>query len=152
MGFSTGIPKSFIGLICELRETPMPIKYWIEKNNRRIRAVVSGNITADETFRAIKESTEDPDFEPGFDVLSDHTSIGEPLTTQQATEMSSYLKKLSGVMTHSRWAVITKNPASYGMMRMLSVFLEEVPMKLEVFGNMEEAETWLSQPKASKMK
>jgi len=65
-------------------------------------------------------------------------------------EISSYLKNLYGVMAHSRWAVITKNPASYGMMWILSVFFEEVPMELNIFGTMEAAERWLSQPKAIK--
>jgi hypothetical protein len=123
----------------------MPIKYWIEKDHRRIRAVVSGDITIDDVFTAIKGATEDADFEPGFDVLSDHTEVVAPLTTKQAEQMSSYLSSLSKVMAHSRWAVITKNPASYGMMRMLSVFLEEVPMELKIFETMEEADKWLSQ-------
>ena len=125
----------------------MPIKYWIEKDHRRVRAVVSGDFTIDDVFRAIQSSTEDADFEPGFDVLSDHTDVGEPLTTQQARQMSSYIESLSRALAHSRWAVITKKPASFGMMRMLSVFLEQVPMVLRVFGNLEEAERWLSQPK-----
>ena len=123
----------------------MPIKYWIEKDHRRIRAVVSEDITVDDVFTAIKGATEDADFEPGFDVLSDHTEVVAPLTTKQAEQMSSYLSSLSKVMAHSRWAVITKNPASYGMMRMLWVFLEEVPMELKIFETMEEAYKWLSQ-------
>jgi hypothetical protein len=128
----------------------MPIKYWIEKDHHRVRAVVSGDITIDDVYRAIQGSTEDADFEPGFDVLSDHTDVGQPLTIQQAKQMSSYLESLSGVMAHSRWAVITNQPASFGMMRMLSVFLEQVPMVLKVFGTLEEAERWLSQPKGRK--
>ena len=128
----------------------MSIKCWIDKDHRRVQAVVSGDFTIDDIFRAIKGSTEDADFEPGFDILSDHTDVGEPLTAPQAEQMSSYLKNLSKVMAHSRWAVITNHPASYGMMRMLSVFLEELPMVLEIFGTLEEAERWLSQPKDSK--
>lgn len=128
----------------------MPIKYWIEKDHRRVRAVVSGDFTIDDVFRAIQSSTEDADFETGFDVLPDHTDVGEPLTPLQARQISSYLKSLSGVMAHSRWAVITRKPASFGMMRMLSVFLEQVPMVLRVFGTLEEAERWLSRPKDRK--
>lgn len=128
----------------------MPINYWIEKDHRHIRSIVSGNITIDDIFQTINASIEDADFEPGFDILSDHTEISEPLTTIQANQVSSYLKNLHSVMAYSRWAVITKLPASYGMMRMLSVFLEEVPMELNIFDTLEEAEKWLSQPKTIK--
>ncbi|UCD81599.1 MAG: hypothetical protein JSW26_09310 [Desulfobacterales bacterium] len=125
----------------------MPIKYWIDKDHRCVRAIVSGEFTIDDIFQAIKDSTEDVDFEPGFDVLSDHTNVGEPLTTQQATQLSSYLKNMSSVMAHARWAVVTKDPASFGMMRMLSVFLQEVPMVLKIFETLEEGEKWLFQSK-----
>jgi hypothetical protein len=46
----------------------MPIKYWIEKDHRRVRAVVSGDFTIDDVFRAIQSSTEDADFEPGIEL------------------------------------------------------------------------------------
>ncbi len=125
----------------------MSIKYWIEKDRRRIRAVASGDVTTEEILQALKGSTEHDDFQPGFDILSDHTNVGEPLSTQQARLMSAYLVGIRKVMANSRWAVVTRKPASFGMMRMLSVFLEEVPMTLRIFGTMEEAEEWLSQPK-----
>ena len=125
----------------------MPIEYWIEKDRRRVRAVVTGDFTTDEMLRAVQGSTQDSEFEPGFDVLSDHTQVGEPLTTQQAKQLSSYLQDLQSVMAHARWAVVTSKPASVGMMRMLGVLLEQVPMELRVFTAMDEAEAWLSQPK-----
>ena len=98
-------------------------------------------------FRAIRSSTEDSGFEPGFDVLSDHTDVGKPLTTEQALQLSSYLDSLRSVMQHSRRAVVTSKPASFGMMRMLSVYLEQAPMILRFFKTLEEAEKWLSQPR-----
>ena len=125
----------------------MPIEYWIEKDRRRIRAVVSGDVKTEEILQTLKGSTEHSDFQPGFDILSDHTDVGEPLSTQQARLMSAYLMGIRKMMAHSRWAVVTRKPASFGMMRMLAVFLEEVPMTLRVFGTLVEAEEWLSQPK-----
>ena len=104
----------------------MPIKQWVESDRRRIRAVVYGNFTISEILGAIDSAVQDPGFEPGFDVLSDHTEIGEPLTISQAQEMVSHLKKLAKQMAGSRWAVVTREPASYGMRRMLSVLIERV--------------------------
>ena len=128
----------------------MPIEHWIEKDRHRVRAVVTGEFTNDEIFQAIRASVEDPEFRAGFDILSDHTQIGTPITTQQAEALSSYLRGFSKYFAGSRWAVVTTKPASYGMMRMLSVFVEKVPMSLQVFKTVSEAETWLATPKEAK--
>lgn len=125
----------------------MPIKQWVEPDRRRIRAVVDGDCSIFEMLGAIDFAIRDPDFVPGFDVLSDHTKIGEPLTTPQAQAIVTHLEGLAEQMAGSRWAVVTRKPASYGMMRMLSVLIKSVPMRLEVFSSFDEAEQWLASPR-----
>lgn len=39
--------------------------------------------------------------------------------------------------------MVTREPASYGMMRMMSVLVERVPMEVQIFETIEEAEEWL---------
>ena len=46
-----------------------------------------------------------------------------------------------------RWAIVATVPASYGMMRMLSVHAERVPMDARVFERAEDAESWLDSPR-----
>ena len=58
---------------------------------------------------------------------------------------SSHLEKLSKYLACSKWAVVTKKEASFGMMRMLSVFLEKIPIYLEIFKSIDEAEKWLDE-------
>ena len=122
----------------------MPIVTRIERDRKRVIAIVTGDLFLDEMINAINSATEDPDFEPGFDVLSDHTGINAPISTTQAETLASHLESLKEYYSGSRWAVVTEEAASYGMMRMLSVFLTKVPMDLEVFYSFEEAEKWLS--------
>ena len=121
----------------------MPIRHWLDKERRRVHAVVTGRFTLAEIVAAIDAATSDPEFERGFDVLSDHTAVEEPLTPSQAEQMVAHLRTLSRQLVGARWAIVTRKPASYGMMRMLSVLAEQVPMRVEVLNSLEEAEQWL---------
>jgi hypothetical protein len=112
-----------------------------------VRAIVSGNVTIEEILEAINGSIDDPDFRWGYDILSDHTRVETAITTEQAGTTAEYLASLSLYFAGSRWAVVTSKDVSYGMMRMLSVFLERVPMDLRVFRSFDEAENWLAAPK-----
>jgi hypothetical protein len=121
----------------------MPIISWIEKNKKRVRAELSGTVSLDEMIKTINASVEDPDFRTGFDVLSDHTQLEQSIETEQVKFLALHIESLRTNFAGSRWAVITKSEVSYGMMRMLSVFLERIPMKLEVFYALDDAEKWL---------
>ena len=111
----------------------MGIRHWIEKDRRRVRAELTGNSSLEEMLGTITGAVEDPDFEPGFDVLSDHSGVGQPLTTPQAHELSRVLERLSRHWAGTRWAVVTTKPASIGMIRMLAVLSERVPMTIRTF-------------------
>lgn len=125
----------------------MPIKRWIEKDKKRVYAVLSGTISLDEMINTINGAVEDKDFRPGFDVLSDHSEIEQPIETDQVKYLAGYIEKLRANFAGTRWAVVTRSEVSYGMMRMLSAFLEKIPMRLEVFYSKEDAENWLQAPK-----
>ena len=126
----------------------MPIEKWIDTEKHWVRAVLSGTVTMDEMIRTIDSSIHDPCFQDGMDILSDHTRLDKPIGTDEAKRLASHLNQLQRHFAGSKWAVITKMKASYGMMRMLSIFLEKVPMYLQVFYSPVEAERWLSSPQA----
>lgn len=125
----------------------MAIQVAVDKHKRRIEASLSGEVSIDEIRAAIDAAVRHPDFEPGFDVLSDHTRIRKAITTAQMEAMVAHLESLSTVMGGARWAIVTTKTASYGMMRMLSVRIQEVPMTVAVFRKRDEAEGWLAAPR-----
>jgi hypothetical protein len=127
----------------------MPVQQWVERDRRRIRLVAAGELTMDDILKAINGAVEDPAFEPGFDVLSDHRALGEPLTSDQLKQATAHLQNLSQHFAGSRYAVVATTPASYGMMRMFSVLAERIPLKVGVFRSMEEAEAWLASPSSN---
>ena len=127
----------------------MPIKYRIDKGNRIIFAEVEGDFTLEDIIKTINSVVSDRDFRSGFNVLSDHRKIGEPATTQQMQGMAAHLESLSYAYGGTKWAMLVSKEASYGMMRMLSALVENVPIELRVFRDMEEALTWLREKQIS---
>lgn len=123
----------------------MPITQRVDRERRRVVVEVWGRITVKDILRAIDLAIADPDFEPGFDFLSDHRRVERPLTTRQAKRTAAHLESHRADMAHARWAVVTGNPASYGMIRMLAVYAEKVPVTVRAFKRMEEAEAWLAE-------
>lgn len=125
----------------------MPIRQRVEPHRRRVEATIFGEVTITDILEAISSSVADPEFQPGFNVLFDHTQITKVITTEQVEEMVEHLDSLSESMAGARWAVVTSLDASCGMMRMLSVLAERVPMEVGVFRNAEEAKGWLRSPR-----
>jgi hypothetical protein len=125
----------------------MPVHQEVDAARGRVIAKVYGEVTLEQMIATIDASVRDPAFRPGFDVLSDHLGIEKVITTQQLKGVVNHLRSLSQYMSGSRWAIVTRDPASYGMMRMLSVYAEEIPMDVRVFKSMDQAEEWLSSPK-----
>lgn len=121
----------------------MPIRVWVEPERRLIRVEISGDSTTVDIIDAIDRVVDDPRSEPGYDILSDHLMVGEPLTTPQAREMAAHMQKLGDLLTGSRWAAVTRKTASIGMMRMMAVLLNRIPVELEVFQTIDDAEEWL---------
>jgi hypothetical protein len=127
----------------------MPIDIRVDTNKHRVYAVLSGILTLNEMVEAVNTSVEDPAFRNGIDILSDHTRLEKPIETDEAKSLARHFQVLQEHFAGSRWAVVTKMEVSFGMMRMLSVFLEQVPMYLQVFYSFDEAERWLSSPKGT---
>lgn len=80
---------------------------------------------------------------PGYNILSDNRDIGTPATRAQMEQLATLLTGMREKFAGARWAVVVSKPASFGMMRMLAVFLEAIPITLEIFRDTEAAERWL---------
>jgi hypothetical protein len=122
----------------------MSIEYRIDPENRRISISIVGDFAFSEAVDVLKRVTTSPDFEPGFDILSDHTQIGRAIGVEEAKDLVAMLRPLADRLRGTRWAVATSRIDSFGMMRMLSGLAESIPLEIRAFHNMEEAEAWLN--------
>jgi len=121
----------------------MPIRHWIDREHRLIRAEVSGSTSIEQMQECVRDAICHPDFRIGFNVISDHTRVTEIISTEQVKQLTSQLALFRNQLRNAKWAVVTTAPASVGMMRMLSVYLEQVPVTLRIFATEEEAMDWL---------
>lgn len=120
----------------------MPIRIWIDQECGIVRGVVEGAFETAEMMEALNGILEDDAFTPGTPVLSDHRTVSTVLTREQAMAVAARLAAMAPQLAGMRWAVVTTHPASYGMMRMLSVLLEDAGVEMRIFEEMDEAEGW----------
>ncbi len=122
----------------------MPVRYKIDTERRLVVATVFGEVSITGMIETLNASVNDPDFERGFNVLSDHTQITQAITASQLNRLVNHMASLPDKLAGARWAIVTDSQASYGMMRMLSVRAESIPMEVKVFRKTDEAERWLA--------
>ena len=119
----------------------VPITYQLDQAVRLVRATVEGDFTAEDMLDCVSSAARELEH-AGWNILSDHRAIGAPATRAQIERLVDRLYDLRRVFAGARWAVVVAQPASYGMMRMLSTLAEEVPLTVRVFGELEGAEGW----------
>ncbi len=123
----------------------MPITHTVDTERRRIVFAVSGTLTTQDMLAAVDTAVLSAG--PGaYSVLSDHSAIATPATTEQLQALVSHLTKYRTHFGGNRWAVVVGQPASFGMMRMLGVFAERIPIQVGVFDGPAEAIRWLESP------
>lgn len=120
----------------------MPIRTWIDVESRLVRSEAWGTFTADDILRAVDEVVEHPDFEVGFNGLSDHRRVTRVLSPLQLFRLIHHLGSIRGKVADARWAMVPGSAAGYGMARMTSVYAERIPMDFRPFWCMDQAATW----------
>jgi hypothetical protein len=121
----------------------MPITHLVNHDARLILTEIRGDFTTPELLNVVREVAREAR-DGGYNVVSDHRGIGEPATREQVEEFATQVTSLRSVFAGARWAFVASKPASYGMMRMFSVLISEVPLTVEIFHDRENAEHWAS--------
>lgn len=119
----------------------MPITWTLDREARLIRVEVRGEVTVAEMIECVTSAADEVG-EPGYNIVSDHRQIAAPVTKPQLERLTHRLLALRPVFQDSRWATVVSSPASFGMMRMFAVFLQQVPITLEIFSETADAERW----------
>lgn len=122
----------------------MPIAAAIDTYARTVRLVVTGTLTLSELTGAIDAIVAEVGDEGGYDLLSDHRQIATPVTVAQLERLIEHLRLKAKPLHGRRFAVVTATSASFGMMRMLQVLAERIPITVAVFQDLSEAESWLA--------
>ena len=122
----------------------MPIAASLDPQARIVRLVLTGTLTLSEMTAAIDAIVKEIRDGGGYDLLSDHRGIDTPATVEQLEGLVDHVRRRAKVLHGQRFSVVTATPASFGMMRMLSVLAQRIPMEVNVFQDIAEAEQWLT--------
>lgn len=127
----------------------MDVAIDVDHARRLVRFVIGGRPDTKLIIAAVDEMSARLDGRTGYDVYSDHRALTEPITPDQGRQLLSHIGRTVPAVRHRRWAVVVSSPASFGMMRMLGVLAQEIPVHVAPFWNPEDAEAWLGEARAA---
>ncbi len=128
----------------------MPVSYTIDPTARLVQFVISGEFESADIMTLLRSVAADPNFQAGFDFLSDNRLVTRPVTTEQVKLMASFVAHGPPIFVGARAAFVTNSAASFGMMRMFASLAEEISLDVRVFSDVDAAGAWLSQPRPSR--
>lgn len=124
----------------------MPITPQVDKERRRVYFKLSGEFSSADIVDAITQALTHRDFQPGFDVLSDHTEVTRVIQRDQIEVTTTVLKKFQTALSGARWAMVVGNSDyQWGMLRMLSGLVSALPVDARTFRDEAAAVAWLKE-------
>lgn len=123
----------------------MPVRSTIYKDYRLVVTVEEGRVTFADMQANKDRLLNDPDFDPGFNQLSDATLATDTDLSAENVRLLYHRRVFSAT---SRRAVIAPTDFAYGMARMLQTYvdLSETAHPVEVFRDRGSALRWLGVP------
>ncbi len=121
----------------------MEFKYHIDKASRIVS--LTGEPSSLEVWKqTLLALFADPDFEAGFNFLSDRRRSEEPRSPDFIRAALAFLGSHADKMGRYKWATVVSTTVAYGMGRMAQILSERTNVEVEVFTDIDEARRWLS--------
>ena len=122
----------------------MPITYTIDREQRRINAVATGIIQADDLHDLVRSLLADPGLVPGLRGLY-NSSYAEPdITIMQLAEIAGEVRQLLN-RGLGRIAIVAQSVTTYRVAKTFTVLARAIGIDVDIFTGLDEAETWLAE-------
>jgi hypothetical protein len=122
----------------------MPITYTIDRDQRRIDAVATGIIRADDLHGLVRSLLADQGFVPGLRGLY-NSSLAEPdITILQLAEVAGEVRQLLN-RGLGRIAIVAVSQTTYRVAKTFTVLARAIGIDVDVFTELAEAEAWLKE-------
>jgi hypothetical protein len=123
----------------------MPIHYHLDAAAGRIRTTCAGNVQLLDVIAHFDELESDPRAHGRWDVLLDLSECTSLPTSDDLRGVTSRMGALGGHVRFGRCAIVASRDALFGMIRVFSVYAEDLFGPTCVVRTAEEAEAWLDQ-------
>ena len=122
----------------------MPITYTIDREARRINALATGIIRAEDLHGLIQSLLADPAFVPGLRGLY-NSSLAEPdITVLQLAEVAGEVRQLLN-RGLGRIAIVAVSKTTYRVAKTFTVLARAIGIDVDVFTDLAEGEAWLKE-------
>ena len=122
----------------------MPVTYQIDKANRIIRTKCTGPVTIEEVLDHFRLLEGNPNCPDRADVLLDLSKQSSIPDAENLREVTSAIRKIQYRVQFGTCAIVARQDALFGMLRMFEVFAEKYFSAIGVFRTINEAEAWLA--------
>lgn len=122
----------------------MPITYSISAEERRINAIATGIIRAEDLHGLIRSLLADPAFAPGLRALYDASNAEPDITVLQLAEVAGQVRQLLN-RGLGRIAIVAQSQATYRVAKTFTVLAQAIGIDVDVFRELPEAEAWLAE-------
>jgi|SRR5437868_1048397 len=126
----------------------MPISYTISREDRLIRAVATGIISAPDLHQLIDALLEDPRLGPGLRGLYDASTAEPDITILQLAEVAGKVRELLN-RGLGRIAIVAKSSATYRVSKTFTVLARAIGIDVDVFTELADAEAYLEESNGS---
>lgn len=122
----------------------MPITYSISAEERRINALATGTIRADDLHGLIRSLLADPALVPGLRALYDASNAEPDITVLELAEVAREVRELLS-RGLGRIAIVAYARATYRVAKTFTVLAQAIGIDVDVFKELPEAEAWLAE-------
>jgi hypothetical protein len=121
----------------------MAVTYHIDPEERIVYLITAGESPSFEWRAAMLSVLADPDYRPGFNFLSDRRRQTNVPDAQYVRPAADFLAYHSAKMGSYRWASVSTDPATFGMLRMFEAFARTNGVRARAFTDYDQALRWL---------
>ena len=126
----------------------MPISYTISLEDRLIRAVATGIISAPDLHQFIDALLEDSRLGPGLRGLYDASEAEPNITILELAEVAGKVRELLN-RGLGRIAIVAKSSATYRVSKTFTVLARAIGIDVDVFTELADAEAYLEESNGS---
>lgn len=128
----------------------MPITYSVDPRHHRVVLRPTDTRRVGEWEAVLTEVMDDPRFSPGVDLLIDATGA-EPIEPSILRRAVAFYRAHAGFLGPSRWAVVVRDTAGYGMARMAQGLAGGDAPEVEIFWSVDDALLWLEAQRGQRL-